>query len=79
MAAPRGRLVALVGADESEEFLRQSELIAGRWAAQCERVPGRHHMDVLHELAAPGSRTHALALQLLDQGRVSRAARRARR
>jgi acetyl esterase/lipase len=79
MPAPRGRLVALVGADESEEFLRQGELIASRWATQCERVPGRHHMDVLHELAAPGSRTHALALQLLGQARGSRAASRANR
>jgi arylformamidase len=31
----------------------------------CEEVPGRHHMNVLHELAEPSSRTHRLALQLL--------------
>ena len=69
MPAPRGRLVALVGADESEEFKRQNALIASAWGPGavpvCEEVPGRHHMDVLHELAEPASRTHRLALQLL--------------
>jgi arylformamidase len=69
MPAPRGRLVALVGADESEEFLRQNALIAEAWGPRavpvCEQVAGRHHMNVLHELAEPRSRTHRLALQLL--------------
>lgn len=69
MAAPRGRLVAIVGGDESEEFLRQNALIAEAWGGRavpvCEQVPGRHHMNVLHELADPRSRTHRLALQLL--------------
>ena len=69
MPAPRGRLVAVVGADESEEFRRQNAAIAAAWGSRavpvCEEVPGRHHMDVLHELADPSSRTHRLALQLL--------------
>ncbi|MGZ5184240.1 MAG: alpha/beta hydrolase [Caldimonas sp.] len=69
MAAPNGPLVALVGGDESEEFLRQNESIARAWGRRavpvCEQVPGRHHMNVLHELAEPGSRMHRLALQLL--------------
>jgi arylformamidase len=69
MPAPHGRLVAIVGGDESEEFLRQNALIAEAWGARavtvCEQVPGRHHMNVLHELADPGSRTHRLALRLL--------------
>jgi arylformamidase len=69
MPAPRGRLVAVVGSDESEEFLRQNALIGDAWGSRavpvCEQVPGRHHMNVLHELADPGSRTHRLALQLL--------------
>jgi arylformamidase len=69
MPAPRGRLVAVVGGDESEEFKRQSALIADVWGSRavsvCEEVPGRHHMNVLHALAEPGSRTHRLALQLL--------------
>jgi len=69
LAAPKQPLFALVGGDESEEFLRQNALIAETWGPAavpvCEAVPGRHHMSVLRELAEPGSRTHRLALQLL--------------
>jgi arylformamidase len=69
MPAPAGRLVAVVGADESEEFRRQNAAIAAAWGTRavtvCEEVPERHHMNVLHELAEPSSRTHRLALQLL--------------
>jgi arylformamidase len=69
LPAPRGRLIALVGADESEEFKRQNALIGEAWGQRavpvCEQVPERHHMDVLHELAEPTSRTHRLALELL--------------
>ena len=69
MPAPHGRLVAVVGADESEEFRRQNTAIAAAWGSRAvpvsEEVPGRHHMNVLHELAEPSSRTHRLALQLL--------------
>ncbi|MDP9043335.1 MAG: alpha/beta hydrolase [Pseudomonadota bacterium] len=77
MPAPRGSLATVVGADESEEFLRQSALIAAAWgsgtvvASEC--VARRHHMDVLQELAEPGSRTHGLALGLLGIGRSSAA------
>ena len=69
LAAPKRPLFALVGGDESEEFLRQNTLIAETWGPAavpvCEAVTGRHHMSVLRELAEPGSRTHRLALQLL--------------
>jgi arylformamidase len=69
MAAPRGPLVTSVGAKESEEFVRQSKLIGEVWGPStvigAEVVPGRHHMDVLHELADPVSRTHQWALRLL--------------
>ncbi len=34
MPAPRGRLVAVVGGDESEEFLRQNALIAEAWGTR---------------------------------------------
>jgi arylformamidase len=75
MPAPRGHLVAVVGADESEEFLRQNALIAEAWGRRAvpvsEQVPGRHHMNVLHELADPASRTHGLTLQLLGLARAS--------
>lgn len=69
LAAPQRPLVALVGGDESEEFLRQNAAIAAAWGPAavpvCESVPGRHHMSVLRELAEPASRTHRLALGLL--------------
>jgi len=70
--APKRPLFALVGGDESEEFLRQNALIAEAWGPAavpvCEAVPGRHHMNVLRELAEPGARIHRLALQLLGLG-----------
>lgn len=69
MPAPRGPLVAVVGGDESEEFQRQTALIAQAWGPRSvvatETVAGRNHMDVLHELADPQARTHRLALGLL--------------
>lgn len=68
-APSAGPLHALVGAEESEEFVRQNELIRARWGAAvvpvCETVPGTHHLSVLHELADPQARTHRLALELL--------------
>ena len=69
MPAPGGPLIALVGADESEEFLRHNRLIRKRWGARavpvCEAVPDRHHMNVLHDLADPDARAHRLTLELL--------------
>lgn len=69
MPAPSGRLVALVGGEESEEFLRQNALIAGVWGPKTvlasEQVPGRHHMNVLNGLADPASRVHRWGLRLL--------------
>ena len=69
MPAPAGELIAVVGGDESEEFLRQNTLIADAWGPRtvpvCERIAGRHHMNVLHDLADPATRLHALALTML--------------
>jgi arylformamidase len=66
---PAGVLYATVGANESEEFLRQNRLIRQAWGERavpvCEAVPGTHHLDVLHALADPQARLHALALRLL--------------
>ena len=64
-----GRLVAVVGGNESSEFQRQNTLIRRAWGPitvpVCETVPGRHHMNVLNTLAEPDSRLHGLALALL--------------
>jgi arylformamidase len=70
--APRGPLLALVGGHESDEFLRQNQLIRDRWGQQtvpvCEAVPGRHHLNVLDELIDPQARMHRLTLSLLGLG-----------
>ena len=66
---PKGKLYATVGAAESEEFLRQNQLIRDVWGPTavpvCETVPGRNHFDVLDSLIEPGARLHDLALRLL--------------
>ena len=65
----RGTLYAVVGADESDEFLRQNRLIRDAWGARsvpvCEALPGLNHFTVLESLGEPGLRLNGLALQLL--------------
>jgi arylformamidase len=67
-----GTLVALVGAQESEEFLRQNRLIRRAWGARavpvCEAVAARHHMNILADLCDPASLAHRAALRLLGLG-----------
>ncbi len=58
VAAP---LVVAVGGDETGEFIRQSRLIADRWAPQArqlEVLPGMHHFSVLEALAESGQPLH---------------------
>jgi arylformamidase len=66
---PAGRLLALAGADESEEFLRQNRLLRQAWGELCvpvcETVAGANHFTVLDGLVAPPGRLHRLALGLL--------------
>lgn len=66
---PRGPLVALVGGLESEEFLRQNQLIRDRWGAAtvavCEALPGLNHFTVLHDLVDPAGRAYGHAQRLL--------------
>ena len=66
---PVGPLHALAGADESEEFIRQNQLIRDQWGPTsvpvCETLPGRHHFSVLTDLVDPAGRAHALTLGLL--------------
>jgi arylformamidase len=66
---PAGQLFTVVGADESEEFLRQNSLIRAAWGADavpvCDAIAGTNHFTVLHDLADPRGRLHPLALQLL--------------
>ena len=64
-----GALRALVGAQESDEFLRQNRLIQQRWgtaAVPVERaLPGLNHFSILDTLADPDSELFAQVLQAL--------------
>ena len=68
-AAPPGPLAALVGGDESDEFIRQNQLIGERWGPAtvplCEALPGLNHFTVMHDLVDPAGRAHCHALSLL--------------
>jgi arylformamidase len=65
-----GKLYAVVGLDESDEFLRQNRLIRDVWGPTavpvCETVPQRNHFSVVEDLADPSARLHELALRLLN-------------
>ncbi|MBX9591513.1 MAG: alpha/beta hydrolase [Hyphomonadaceae bacterium] len=58
---PKGqRLIAAVGGEESDEFLRQSRDVAANWSAvgldaRCEVIAGTNHFTVVDELIRPGS------------------------
>ncbi|MBG9390362.1 alpha/beta hydrolase [Caenimonas aquaedulcis] len=64
-----GALHAVVGGDESDEYLRQNESIRKAWGAKavpvCEALPGLNHFTALESLLSPGSRENGLALKLL--------------
>ena len=66
---PKGKLYAVVGAAESDEFLRQNQLIRDVWGPTavpvCETVPGHNHFSVLESLVDPAGRLHDLAARLL--------------
>lgn len=68
-APAKGSLAAVVGGDESGEFLRQNALIQKAWGVQrvpvCSALPGLNHFSVLGALAQPGHRLHRQALTLL--------------
>lgn len=67
--APVGPLYATVGALESEEFLRQNQLIRDAWGEGavpiCESIAGANHFDVLDDLIEPHGRLHGLTLRQL--------------
>ncbi len=70
---PRDRtLVAAVGGEESQEFIRQSLAIVGAWSrvgvkAECVVVPGANHFTIVDELARPDSAMVARIVGLARQ------------
>jgi arylformamidase len=67
--APAGKLYAVCGADESDEFLRQNQLIQTAWGEHTvpvrEAMLGCNHFSVLEALCESGQRCHGLAMELL--------------
>ena len=65
----QGTLYSVAGGDESEEFLRQNQLIQQAWGVDtvpvCESLPGLNHFSVLEAMITPDHRLHQLALELL--------------
>ena len=64
-AAPRGRrMVAVAGEAESSEFHRQNQLIQRAWGRQAvpivEKIPHRHHFDILLDLMDANTRLSRL-------------------
>lgn len=62
-------LHAVVGADESPEFLRHNTLIASAWGRRavpvCEVAAGLHHFSIVDAFAQPGHAVHRMATRLL--------------
>ncbi|WP_309682143.1 alpha/beta hydrolase [Polaromonas sp.] len=65
----QGTLYSVVGASESDEYLRQNLLIQQVWGDKtvpvCESQLGLNHFSVLEALVDPAHRLHRLALDLL--------------
>lgn len=70
-APARGELFAVVGENESDEFVRQNMLIRAAWGAKrvpvCEPLPGLHHFSVVDALADPAHALHGRAMELLQK------------
>lgn len=70
---PRGRVLdAVVGGDESSEFLRQSRIIADGWRergveTRYEALPGMNHFTVCDPLTDPGSAMTKRLVELAKQ------------
>jgi arylformamidase len=69
---PAGRtLDAVVGGNESAEFLRQSRIIADAWQGKAqtryEAVAGKNHFDVIEALADPNSAMTRRVVELARQ------------
>ncbi|HMN21551.1 MAG TPA: alpha/beta hydrolase [Ottowia sp.] len=68
-APAHGRLLAVVGGDESGEYLRQNQLIRQAWGRErvplAAALPGLNYFSILDALARPGRRLNRLARELM--------------
>ena len=70
LPAPGGAaLHAVVGAEESAEFLRQGRDFAAAWGGSFEALPGRNHFTVLGPLTDPATPLVARAAALVPDRR----------
>lgn len=75
LPAPRQAcLYAVAGAEESSEFVRQTQLIQSAWGPSvvpvCEVIPGLNHFTVVDALGHSGSRLNQLARELIEASSV---------
>jgi arylformamidase len=65
-----GKLFSVAGANESQEFIRQNQLIRDTWGEHivpvCEALTGLDHFSIMSALTTPHHRLHELAQSLLD-------------
>lgn len=68
-APPGGRVVAAVGALESEAFQQQTDRLQASWGRETvpvvDRIANRNHFDILNDLAEAGTLLHTRASALL--------------
>lgn len=66
-----GELYCVVGANESDEFLRQNNLLTEYWSHKrvpvCEALPGLDHFSIVDAITEPTARLHLLIMRLLEQ------------
>lgn len=65
---PSGRLHALVGGNEGDEYANQSRRLARGWAGRWDVLPWHDHFTIPGDLAAPHSAMVAIARGLLPGG-----------
>lgn len=72
---PSATMIAAVGGDESQEFIRQSLALAAAWSAagvkaECVVVPNANHFTILDELARAESAVLARIVSLANGSRL---------
>ena len=67
-------VMLMVGADETDEFLRQTDALSKKWRSyltdlEAAVIPGRDHFDIVFYLAEPSSRLFQIVHKLATESR----------